>query len=115
MNDVLSEKLDSVSQYTRRSCVIVEGIPVSNGESIEDIEKLAVNAVVKLGFTKENVENEMDKAHRVGPIYEGNQKVIIKFRSHKFNAKVYKERKSCDNNPIKFRPSLTKRRENLLS
>ena len=96
MNDVLSEKLDNLSQYTRRSCVIVEGIPVSNGESIEDIEKLAVNAVVKLGFTKENVENEMDKAHRVGPIYEGNQKVIIKFRSHKFNAKVYKERKSCE-------------------
>ena len=73
VNDVLSEKLDSVSQYTRRSCVVVEGIPVANGESIEDIEKLAVNAVVKLGFTKENVENEIDKTHRVGPIYEGKK------------------------------------------
>ena len=36
VSEILKENLDSISQYTRRPCLIVEGIPHVKGESIED-------------------------------------------------------------------------------
>ena len=32
INSILTQKLDSLSQYIRRSCIIIEGIPVVEGE-----------------------------------------------------------------------------------
>ena len=34
INSILTQKLDSLSQYIRRSCIIIEGIPVVEGESV---------------------------------------------------------------------------------
>ena len=115
INSILTEKLDSLSQYTRRSCIIIEGIPVVEGESVNQIEESAKNVLTEnLGFNKSTVESEIDKAHGIGPGKQNHQQVIVKFKSHKFQERVYNERKNCQDNSFKFRPSLTKRRENLL-
>ena len=115
INTILAEKLDDLCQYNRRPCIAMDGLPVEKGESIVQIED-SVKAVLKdnLGFTEETVNKEFDKAHRIGPKFYNRQQTIVKFRSHDFKSKVYNIRNSSTNSNIKIRPSLTKRREDLL-
>ena len=40
--------------------------------------------------------------------------MIVKFKSHHFKEKVYRKRSAIKSNQIKLRPSLTKRRQDLL-
>ena len=117
VSEILKENLDSISQYTRRPCLIVEGIPYVKGESIDDVENAAKKVFKEnFGLEEEEIENELDKAHRVGPVFNGgDQKIIVKFKSHKFKEKVFKEKKANQDEKIKIKPSLTKRRNDLLS
>ena len=115
VNDLLSEQIDSLCQYSRRSCIVVEGLPVAENETIESVETSTKDILVQnLGFKMDTVVNEFDKAHRIGPVKDNKQKVIVKFRSHNFKSQVYANRRNCSNKKIKFRPSLTKKREDLL-
>ena len=115
INDVLMEKLDEIHQYSKRSCVIMEGLPVVEDETVDQVETSTKTILVdNFGFTKETIDFEFDKAHRIGPVDGNSQKTIVKFRSHGFQSKLYKIRKNGKNKMIKVRPSLTKRREDLL-
>ena len=115
INTILSEKLDSCQQYMRRPCVVLEGLPILNGENNDSVETSVKDHLINnFGFDKDTVVKEFDKADRIGPIIKNNQRTIVKFRSHNFKSQVYAVRKNSKDKRIKVRPSLTKRRENLL-
>jgi len=115
INNILREKLDNAEMYSRRSCLVLEGLPIKRNENIEQIEKSAKETLeTNFGFSKLEIESEFDKAHRLGPKIDGNQKVIMRFKSHGFQNRVYASRKNGNDPKYKIRPSLTARREDLL-
>ena len=117
VSSVLQEKLDHLQQYSRRSCIIIDGLDANQNETTEHVVESAKAILSEdLGIDKGTVNFEFDKAHRIGAIDKNNkQKLIIKFRSHNFKERVYKARNECKNKALKFKPSLTKRRQDLLS
>ena len=61
------------------------------------------------------LSNEIDKIHPIGPIKDDNtQTIIMKFKSHGFRERVYRNRKSGQNKRMRLRVSLTNRRIKLL-
>ena len=69
INNILVEKLDDLSQYVRRPCIVMEVVLVNKGETDDDVVEAVKNVLVEnLGFEKESVNNELDKAHHIGPV-----------------------------------------------
>ena len=94
----------------------MEGVPVKPNESINDVESATRHILEsKFNAEKNSIEREFDKAHRVGPVYNGHQRIIMRFKSHSFPNRIYNSRKKCNDRKFKLRPSLTKRREKLLN
>ena len=58
-----------------------------------------------LGFDEEKVQQECEKYHHVGPVNDGQQTTIVRFKSHKFKKEVYKKRKTTKNKKIKIKIS----------
>ena len=115
INNVLQDQIDSLLQYSKRSCLILEGLPAKVNETSMDVEK-STKEILEKSFNadKNSIANEFDKAHRLGPIFNGHQRVIVRFKSHSFPSKVYYSRKNSTDPRYKLRPCLTQRREDLL-
>ena len=115
-SDILSCEIDKMNQYSQRSCLIVDGLKLPTAHESENVEEKVKNIFQNdLEIPAEVVDAEFDKAHRVGPIIDDGQKVIVRFKSHNFRSKLYHKRKLIKNHKIKFRVSLTKKRRNLLA
>ena len=114
VNEVLNKKIDELNQYSRRSCMVVDGIP------IEEQANIAKIISSKLDIEEDVVAKNIDKYHPIGPVKSPKsyktQSMIIKFRTHHYREMIYSKRKSMkiDAVKIKFRVSLTKRRQDLL-
>ena len=128
VNTILTEQLDNLQQYTRRPCVIVEGIPLSENETDEEIErKVKEKFLENFEVTSGSLNVEFDKCHRIGKIRKDKknpqpqQSTIVRFKSHSFRSKLYNERKdpvpgnAGKRKNIRLRVSLTNRRSNLLN
>ena len=65
--------------------------------------------------------NDVDKCHRIGPTDNyGKRNIIIKFTKHRAATKVFRERRKLSKliswkKYVKFRTSLTRQRQNLLT
>ena len=97
-----------MQQYSRRNCIVLEGIPVKPRESISDLEKV-VKSTIKTEFKLEeqDITAEFDKSHRIGGITKNRQQhIIVRFKSHGFCEKVYNRRK--ESKRVYVKPSLTK-------
>ena len=81
----------------------------------EDVTKKVKNIIEK-ELNMPEINNEIDKMHRIGKVNEENgkkkQDVIIKFKTHAARYAVYDVRKK--ERSAKFLPNLTKRRGKLL-
>ena len=111
----LAKEVDRLSQYTRRSNVIVRNVFLPEEETNEQVS-IKMMKMIKIDVKLPDVVDEVDKLHRVGRIKQLNgkktQDIIIKFKSHAARYSVYNERKKVRN--IKIAPNLTKHRGNLL-
>ena len=58
---------------------------------------------------------DVDKFHRNGPYRDGEQEVIVRFKSHAAKEAFYRARKTKENNNIKIRPSLSPNSKLLLN
>ena len=108
VNKNLTKEVERLQQYSRRNCVILEGIPLKHSETISELEKV-VKTTIKNEFKIEEKEitAEFDKTHRIGGVTrERKQRVIVRFKSHGFCQKIYSKRK--DSQRIFVKPSLTK-------
>ena len=117
MKDLVIERLraevNNLQQYTRRSCVVITGIEKKQNEKHEEL-KIEVEKIMQKtdsGVTLDNV----DKLHRNGPTRDGNQEVIVRFKTHCDKESFYKGRKKVNDQRIKIRPSLTKENKDLLN
>ena len=106
VSDLLHEKID-LQQYSRRNCLILDGLPVTTNESISDLKVKVTETVINdLNIDSAELDNEFDKTHRIGPVSDGqNQKVIVHFKSHSFRSKIYRVRKKCARRDLKVRLS----------
>ena len=115
-NKVLERKIDDNEQYSRRSCLRINGIPLpENGKETGDVCLDKVRTVLK--DLPGNIPDCMfDRAHRVGKTKtddQGNvsQQMIVKMCSWKARTLIYRNRKVLKNHRCYL--DLTKRRFNL--
>ena len=115
VNSLLSKEVDRLSQYTRRSNLVLRNVFAPEKESVEQVEEKVKDVIGKMGLS-DNVLNDFDKAHRLGKIKQINgknvQDVIVRFKSHSSRYEVFRKRKAARN--IKISPNLTKARGKLL-
>ena len=114
VNTVLEAQLDDLQQYQRRSCMIVDGIKPTIKETTEDLMMKIRKAVTGKLIDEKGIDSNnplstkdfndnFDKCHRIGPIRDGKQAAIIKFKSHSFREKAYELRKKIKTSGIRFR------------
>lgn len=113
-NTLLSNEVDNLQQYSRRNCLIVSGIPVKNKETEKELKEQLQKELHDLNINPNQFENEYDKMHRIGKKDGNKQNLIIRFRSHQFPSNIYYNRKLIKNRTVKVKPSLTKRRTDML-
>ena len=110
----LSNELDRLDQYHRRSNVVISNVLKLESENNEDV-KAKVHEIIKNELDLPSAVADIDKLHRIGKVRETNgkktQDIIIRFRSHRTRYEVYEKRKSSRN--IKIKPNLTKKRQTL--
>ena len=111
VNQLSSQELDDLHQYQRRSCLVIDGINPQENETTEEINQKVKNVLTKnLNLPEDEVEQELDKYHCLGPATAGKQSTILRFRSHGFKEKVYHRRKTIKGKKIKVKMSLTRHR-----
>ena len=112
---LLTEGVDRLGQYHRRSNVMMRGVFLPEKESNEEVEN-KVKRIIKDEMGIPEVIGDFDKAHRICNVKEINgkkhQDIIVKFKSHAARYKVYNGRKSLKNR--KINPNLTKKRGKLM-
>lgn len=112
--DLLKEQNDDSEQYSRRTCLRINGVPTSPNESADN----CLQAVVKI-FKEANVDvpnSVIDRAHRIGRAY-GNKprQIIVKFSTWRHRTDVYKARKLIKEKlGLGVQPDLTRARLELL-
>ena len=110
-------ELNLLQQYSRRQCLRVDGVKVSDDiETSEDVVKIVHDFMKDVGIKTSDMV--IDRAHRIGRSYmnEDNEKVksiIVKFTNFRVRTLFYEKRKSLDPQ-IKVRIDLTKRNYDLL-
>ena len=111
----LTKELDKLSQYTRRSNVILKNVFLPETETADDVDKV-VKKVIAKDLQLPNDVNNIDKLHRTGKIKTKDgkkiQDVIVRFKSHSSRYRVYNARKKSQN--IKIMANLTPARSKLL-
>ena len=106
--DFLKTQSDAQEQYSRRSCLRINGIEKAENESSSQCVDKVIDICndLELNIKKDDI----DRAHRVG---KDRKTIIVKFYSFGKRTSLYKKREKAKNN-IKIRLDLTKPRLNLL-
>ena len=114
---VLSLASDDQEQYSRRPCLVFEGL-----NSVDDDNKNLSQEIVNVVRNELNIKisgDDIDKSHPIKEIKEN--RYIVKFTKHSMAETIYKHRKKLikkkedkTNQPIKIKLSLTRRRQELL-
>ena len=110
----LKGEIKRLQQYTRRYSVTVSGIEKNRQEKPEELREKVLKLVREVKST--TGEQDIDKFHRNGRIYDNDQDVIIRFKSHAAKEAFYKARKTLPPtwNNTKIRPSLCPNQKTLL-
>ena len=111
---MLKRELDSLQQYSRRNCIVVDGIASSKQASPTSHVEKVKNLLTREFPDDDEIHSCFDKAHPIGPVLNNTQSYIIRFSKHSVVRKIYNKRKELKNKQIKLRPSLTKNRSNTL-
>eukprot|EP00111_Clytia_hemisphaerica_P020432 TCONS_00060214-protein len=106
--DFLTKKSDDQEQYSRRSCLRINGIEKRENESSADCVKKVIEVFKDMDVAIE--PKDIDRAHRVG---KERSTMIVKLYSFDKRTSIYKARKKAKNN-IKIYLDLTKKRLKLL-
>lgn len=116
VSSLLEVKVDDQQAYSRRPCLVIAGIEKSEGKD-DDLYQQTKKVLKDAKINEKEFDYNLDKLHRIGS-YDPktkSQPVIVKFKSHSFKEKVFFSKKNITNENIKFRPSITKRRMDLLN
>ena len=109
-------RMDDIEQYSRRSCLVVTGVPEKVEESTDDI--ILNIAMQKLGIMLEL--HEIAESHRLGRKKEsedGQQRhrpIIAKFVNDRSRQKLFHQKKKLKGTGISIFENLTQRRAQLM-
>ena len=118
--NLYERRLDDLESYGRRQNLRIVGIPPpANGrkESADEVLEKVKDAIVALDVPNINVDEVIDRAHRVGKKYrrEGSNDeihpIIVRFTSWRSRTAVYRKRQK--QGATRFYTDLTKRRLDL--
>ena len=120
-NVLLERRCDDLESYTRRQNLRIVGIPEphDNSETADECIEKVKEEISKLTDVHLNLDQAIDRAHRVGPKKDKNGKpvkraMIVRFTSWRARTHVYSKRnKGNDNAGARFYVDLTKRRMDL--
>ena len=111
----LAKQIDNREQYSRRNCILIEGLKIKEKETSNDIENSVKTFLKDQAEIDESIiTEEFDKAHRVGKIKNGKQSTILRLKSHSLVEKVHRKKKDVKKRGYDLRPSLTRKRMELL-
>ena len=98
--DKNSIETEEVKQYGRRICLRIDGLPVDDNESSEDVLEKVKTKWVESGI---NIpDSVIDRAQRIGSVSkdrvkkEDRQSVIMRLTTFRHRAKIYRNRKKID-------------------
>ncbi len=115
-NNLMERRMDDLESYGRRQNLRIVGIPPPNDgrkESAEEVTEKVKEAIAELNVPNVNVDDVIDRAHRVGKKFtkdsgEVVHPIIVRFTSWKSRTSVYRKRQKMGQ--IRFYTDLTKRR-----
>ena len=110
VSTALREEVDRLQQFTRRPCVSVFGLQKPRDEKPDDLRKKVEEVIGGVGSG--TTMDDVDKFHRNGEFKDGEQEVIIRFKSHTVKENFFRARKNQQ--LVRIYPSLTKQRKSLL-
>ena len=116
VNTLLGNEIDDLQQYERQHGIVIDGLRTSPNETCDQVTEKAEKVLTEnLQFDPEEINYQIDKCHRNGPINtkDGTQSTIVQFRTHSFRA-VYLKRRKCSRKQ-KIKPSLTQKRRKTLT
>ena len=106
-------KSDDTEQYSRRTCLRVDRVPLQDKETEE---KIVNNLVENVQDIVVHIDSRsIERAHRIGPVFKqtnedametDHQQMIVKFKSWSSCTQVYHARKKSKS--LKHRVDLTK-------
>ena len=121
--DKLTEDLDEMEQYSRRSCLIFIGIK-EIGDIPKDTDKVTLD-VCSNKLSLNPMQEAIDKSHRLGPvrkarIEQGNavipssRPIIVKFTNYHNRSTVFSSKRTLKGFPVSIMENLTAHRVKLM-
>jgi len=105
--DYLKVSSDNQEQYSRRTCLRINGIKSEKDETaencLEKVQKVCKDLNVEIPY------ESFERAHRIG---REKKTIIVKFTSFKYRTLLYRNRRK--DGPIKIHLDITKKRLDLL-
>ena len=81
VNRHLENMIDLQEQYSRSSCLVVNGMKEPGAEDSRDVDNIAATLEKETGIDKDIILTNIDKEHPIGRMENGKQLRIVKFRS----------------------------------
>ena len=96
----LKDEVDRLQQYSRRNCLVVEGVNANKSDTSE----------MHLSNMKSLLSNEFPEDKEI----DNKQRMIVRFTKHSVVRRIYQKRKDLKNSNLSFHPSLTRTRSDCL-
>ena len=110
-SSILQQELDKHEQYSRRNCLVFDGIPASRNDGPDDHTTKAQTLLTEQFPSDGEIITSFDKAHPIGQVKDGKQSFIMRFSKHSVVSRIYRNRNTIKKSTgITLRPSLTKKR-----
>ena len=107
------EDLDDIQPYSRRNCLLVDGLKEDKDESTDDLVLNLFNETLGMAVDVSMI----DRSHRLGPVRRGNNlkpgPIIVKFCSYRTRKTVFTTKRKLKGSGISVTESLTKQRMKL--
>ena len=112
VTEELRDQLVNLQQYTRRPSAIIAGINKKEKETHNDLLKEVTEIINEVDSS--TTLADVDKFHRVGPLKERKQDIVIRFKTHDAKEQFFLRRKNIKRAGVKIRPSLAPARRELI-
>ena len=110
VNNLLQVKMDDNTQYSRRNCLIFDGLYKDHRGSEENIKEKVKESLKKDLNVDHTAFTNIDRAHRLPSKRNNKNSVIVKFKSFTDRNEIYKNRKYLHNIVLYKQTNKTKKK-----
>ena len=109
---LLEDEIDSLQQYSRRTCLLVHGVKETKDENTDNV----VMDVIESKLNVELSQNDIGRTHRLGRKTNGEKPrpLIVRFATYRPRKKVFDSKRKLKGQGIVITENLTKKRYSLL-